>query len=241
MEFVRFDNVRGPDDLLCEAQNAAWRHDVIYAIRHTSNDLTKLTRYAGRALVEAFRSADVQAAGFLSNILTVSADEWNAHPTVFYEMKKIVKGQIRGGDMEWSHAMQVTSSILARKRDQESALSYLRYLLEERELRLQEWIATKKYYGSMPARYSAYAIHLKERTDGNVLAPWDLPSLMTDLWTAPKDFAERATEPNIRRLLPKLARFDHKLAKRLEKETTKAIRGRSGDIRVGTPKGERDS
>lgn len=237
MEFVRFDNVRSPDDLLCKAQDAAWCHDVIYAMRNTSNDLTKLTNYAGRALLEAFRSGDVQAVGFLSNILTVSADQWDNDPIVIYEMKERIKRQIRNGSMEWSHAMQIASSILARKRDQDSGLSYLRYLLDERELRLQEWIATKKYYGSTPARYSAYAIHEKERPEGNVLAPWDLPSLMTDLWIAPEDFAEKATEPIIRRLLPKLACFDRKLVERLEKEIAKAIRARSENIRVRHAKG----
>jgi transcriptional regulator with XRE-family HTH domain len=227
-DFMQFQNVKSADDLLRRAEPRLWRYDVIHAIRDTSKDVNKLARYSARALIEAFRSGDRNSVGFISNVLAVVAAKWRPERAVLAEMKKIVQHHMKGGDLEGYNHLQSLVSALARKGQDDLAGAFLQCLLNEPQLRIQEWTATLRYYGNWNVRYSAYIEHGKE-TRAPAFACWDLPTLMVELLRAPRNRAEHVAAPIVRQLLQRLDRFDHELSSRLAAEAKQVIRSRRNE------------
>lgn len=200
------------DALIERAEVMPWRQDVLYAARDISRDLAVLTNGIGSAAIEAFRSHRNRAAGLLANLLTISSKSWEKPTRQFNEMERLVRRQIRHGDVGEFYPVQILASVVGRTDGEETGRSYLRMSINEAAIRAEEWQNTNRYYGTTAARYHAYVEH-RERPAGRAIRYWDLPSLVEDLWRAPPTFAVQETAPLIVALLREFQSIDFHLSR----------------------------
>jgi hypothetical protein len=198
----------------------------LFVIKDLCPDPRGLAASLTRAITNGYdQGGDIVCASKASMLLTkLSGYVWDKKSSD--KLERLVRRQIAGGSAYDAHYFQPLAYLLCQHGRVELGKAYLEYLTKNEELRYLEFLKTSAHMGGISGRWFFYPNYFSERHCCPIRVSWDLPTLISELYIAPKR-VRPVIMGRINRALHLLQNHDRTLANEFRGEALRLMSVRS--------------